>query len=68
MREVGLGGRAAYAILSPLLPPLLLARIVREQLRGRSTLGRLLSVLPEIVILLGFKALGEMVGYVTNRI
>lgn len=68
VREVGLGARAAYAALSPLLPPLLLARIVREQLRGRRTLGTMLRVLPEIVVLLGFKALGEMVGYLTNRI
>lgn len=57
--------RAALALLSPLLPALLLARQLGYARRRRA--GELLGTLPLLTILLCAWSLGEAVGYWTGR-
>lgn len=68
LREVGPAARLGYTLLSPLLPPLLLARILRAQAARGRPLGRVVRLLPHLAVLLAAKAVGEMVGYATDRI
>jgi len=53
--------RAAYAAATPLLPPLIFARIAREIARGRLW-GRLLTAAPALAAFLASWALGEAAG------
>lgn len=60
-------GRALLTLLSPVLPLLLTARIVRTvSARGRAY-GRLIDSLPLVVLLAAAWTLGEVVGYVTGK-
>jgi hypothetical protein len=61
-RGWGLARRAAFALLAPLLPPLLWLRLVR-----RSTAAGSLSLAPRILVLLAAWSLGEAAGYATAR-
>ena len=58
--------RAAYALGSPLIPVVRLARVV-GQLRARRALGLLPRVLPALAVGLAFSAAGEAAGYAAGR-
>jgi hypothetical protein len=66
-RESGPGRRLARAALTPLLPGVLYARLLKGRLERRGQLGRFLRVSPLILLLLGVWSVGEMVGYLTGR-
>ena len=66
-RESTLGRRLLLALLSPLLPLVLLFRHAREQLAKRRDFGKFLRVSPLIFVFLCFWSAGEFVGYVTGR-
>ena len=55
--------RIVYAAGSLLLPPLLLIRVLRNMLRQRQTLGRIVQTLPLAACLVVGTALGEFLGY-----
>jgi hypothetical protein len=55
--------RIVYAAGSLLLPPLLLIRVLRNMLRQRQTLGRVVQTLPLAACLVVGTALGEFLGY-----
>jgi glycosyl transferase family 2 len=64
MRNPELGWRrAAYLLGSPLLPPVIYARIVRNVLSRRRHRARLAAATPLILVYLGVWACGEAVGY-----
>lgn len=67
VKEAGLGARLALALLSPLLPLVLLARHTRVQARKPATFGRFVRATPVIFVLLVAWSFGEMLGYVTRR-
>jgi hypothetical protein len=67
VREVGLGKRLAYAVLSPVLPVVLFARHTRTQVRKRSLLGTFVAVSPLVALFLVAWSLGELAGYVRGR-
>jgi hypothetical protein len=62
-RLLGAGGRVSYLLLSPLLPVLLCARMLRNVLRKRRCVGRFLVALPLTFLLSLSWSLGEFVGY-----
>jgi hypothetical protein len=64
-RMAGSPKRWIYAALSPLLPPLMTARLARTALSRGRHVGRFAAALPLIVALQCVWALGEFVGYVT---
>lgn len=66
-RELGVGRRLGYALLSPLLPALLLVRHTRLQAEKRRRLKRFLRVSPLVAVFLSAWSFGELVGYVTGR-
>ena len=66
-RELGVGRRLGYALLSPLLPALLLVRHTRLQAEKRRRLKRFLSVSPLVALFLSAWSFGELLGYVTGR-
>jgi hypothetical protein len=66
MRDTGIGPRLVFALLTPLLPLLLVARITRLQL-GRPSLGRFCFALPWIILLTLPWSAGELMGYLTAR-
>ena len=57
-----LGRRLAFAALAPLLPALLLARLIRRQIEKKQPTGRLLAVSPLVLLLLTAWSLGETLG------
>jgi hypothetical protein len=59
--------RLIYAILSPALPFVLLARKFRLASRPGHTLGPFLTTLPFTFLCLVFWSLGEFIGYITAR-
>jgi hypothetical protein len=59
--------RMLYAAGTPILPALLLARIVSHMIRQRRTLKQTALTLPLAACLLVAWALGEMIGYVATR-
>jgi len=59
--------RALYALLSPALPLLLLARKFREASRGGSYTLPYLRALPAMLLLLSVWSCGELTGYWTGR-
>ena len=59
--------RALLVGLAPLLPPVLYARLVREQLRRRATPRQFAAATPFILLLLAAWSAGEMAGYATGR-
>jgi hypothetical protein len=59
--------RLAYALLSPVLPVILLVRMTRTAGTRRRRFGKFLGALPLIVILLTAWSTGEGVGYLTGR-
>jgi hypothetical protein len=67
VRETGLAKRLAYAVLSPLLPLMLLVRHARMQRSKRVAFGRFLRVSPTVALFLAAWSWGELVGYVTGR-
>jgi hypothetical protein len=58
--------RLAYAVLSPVLPALMLARLARTA-RQRGRFGPFARALPLIAALLVSWSLGEATGYITRR-
>jgi hypothetical protein len=67
VRSGSLGGRRLlYALLAPLLPPLLIARIGRL-CRERGRFGKFLGALPWLVPLTAAWSLGEAAGYAAPR-
>jgi hypothetical protein len=69
VRVANLSGsrRAAFAALSPLLPPMLLLRQFRNVLRTRRSGGAFLRALPLTALLDIAWSYGEFVGYVTGH-
>jgi len=61
------GKRIALILLSPLLPLLLVARVVLGVLRKRRHIGACLAALPYITLFAVVWGWGEFVGYVTGR-
>lgn len=61
--EIGIGKRIFLAIFSPLLPVLLLARVLKHMLRQGRTVGQIVGALPIAACLLIGWAWGELVGY-----
>lgn len=59
--------RLAYAVLSPLLPLILLLRHTRIQAQKRVRFWTYLRVLPLVALLLAAWSAGELAGYVTGR-
>jgi hypothetical protein len=66
-REIGPAARALLAIASPLLPAVLLARLVVLPWKRPETAGRFLRAVPYLVLLLAAWSAGEALGYVTAR-
>jgi hypothetical protein len=64
--EAPLGKRITYALMSPLLPPLLVMRLLKHIIRKRRRGWQFLGALPLIVLLAGAWAYGECVGYITR--
>jgi hypothetical protein len=64
---VGKAKRAIYAALSPVLPAVLVLRMVRTAWAKRSSFSKFLKSLPLIVMLLASWSVGELVGYLTGR-
>jgi hypothetical protein len=60
-------GRVWFALGSPLLPLLLLARMARASARDDRTARRFLRSLPDLAALVMAWALGEALGYFTKR-
>ncbi len=58
--------RAAWALASAALPPLLLTRITRNVVRKRRDLGWFARSLPLVVLFTGAWAVGECWGYLTG--
>ena len=64
MRGSELGARRlVYVVGSPLLVPVLYARIARNVLRRRAHRGELAKATPLILLYLGVWSFGEAVGY-----
>jgi hypothetical protein len=63
--SMSLRSRLVYALLSPALPVLLLARRFREACRNRANVPRFVAATPAMVALLMVWACGEFAGYVT---
>ena len=64
MRNAGLGWkRPLYVLASPLLPPLLYARISRNVLRAGGHAGTLVAATPLVLLYLAVWTFGEAVGY-----
>jgi hypothetical protein len=59
--------RLFFAALSPLLPALLLTRVIKHMLRQRRTIGQISKALPLAAVLLIGWALGEFVGYIRGQ-
>ena len=57
--------RFVYAVASPVLPVVLLARKFREALRSRESLAAFVTSAPSMLLLLAVWACGEMTGYAT---
>jgi hypothetical protein len=66
VKEAGLRRRLTYAVLSPILPILLLARHSRVQFDKRVRFGKFIRVSPLVGLFLAAWSLGEMIGYVTG--
>lgn len=66
-REAGLGKRIAWAVMSPVLPVVLLLRHARVQWGKRATFGKFLRAAPAMALLLAAWSFGETLGYVTGR-
>jgi GT2 family glycosyltransferase len=65
MRNPELGGkRVVYALGSPLLPPLLFGRVVRNVFRAGRCRPQLLAATPLLLLYAAVTALGEAIGYV----
>ena len=61
--DLGLRGRLLYAVGSPLLIPLLYARVARNMLRKRVHRRELVLATPLLVLYTAVTALGEATGY-----
>jgi len=66
-REISASHRRLLALGSPLLPTVLLARLVRTSWQRRRVRGRLLAALPLVVLLLCAWSAGEAAGYWSGR-
>lgn len=64
---IGLWQRIYFAVFSPLLPALLLARAFKHMLRQRRTLVQLAMILPLVIALLAGWSWGELIGYVCGE-
>jgi hypothetical protein len=58
--------RFLYGVGSLILPPLLLARVIRQALQKRRNLGRFAVCLPLIALFFTIGAAGEMIGYLAG--
>ena len=58
--------RCLYGVGSLILPPLLLARVIRQAIRKRRNLGRFAVCLPLIALFFTIGAVGEMIGYLAG--
>lgn len=65
--DLSAAGRALLTLLSPVLPLLLTARIVRTVMARGRAMGRLIEALPLVLLLAASWTLGEVVGYVTGK-
>ena len=59
--------RTMYAILSWMLPALLVARVAKNVFDKRRHVGAFLRALPAIVLMAVIWSLGEFIGYITAR-
>ncbi len=59
--------RTLYAVLSWILPALLVARVARNVIGKRRHIGAFLRALPAIVVMSAVWSWGEFIGYVTGR-
>ncbi len=66
-REASNARRLCFAAGAPVLPFLLLARVVRDRIRRRAQVGLALRVMPLILLLQAAWCAGEFVGYATRR-
>ena len=66
VREVGIGKRAVFTLLSPVLPVVLLLRHGRMQMQ-KGRLGRFIKASPYVLLLLAAWSLGEFRGYLTGK-
>lgn len=66
-REASLPKRVVFAVLSPVLPLVLLARHTRMQASKRVRFGRFVRVSPWVALFLAAWSAGELLGYVTGR-
>jgi hypothetical protein len=64
---VGKSKRIIYAVLSPVLPGVLVLRMVKTAWAKRSSFSKFLKSLPIILMLLSSWSVGELVGYLTGR-
>lgn len=67
LRYLGPGGRAAYAVLAPGLPALLLGRMARRAAASSAAVRDFLRAFPPLVALVLAWSWGEWLGYVTGR-
>ncbi len=65
-RELSFFGRLFYAVVSPLLPLVLVLRLARKAL-GKGRRGSFLAALPYLLVLTSAWCLGEFVGNLTGR-
>jgi GT2 family glycosyltransferase len=66
-RMEGPAKRAIYAMLSPLLPFVMTARVAAQSLGRGAHRGRFAAALPLVFLLQCFWALGELAGYVSGK-
>ncbi|MCC7355348.1 MAG: hypothetical protein IT330_16520 [Anaerolineae bacterium] len=67
VQEVAVATRVKYAVLSPLIPVILLARIAQKVFRSRRHRAKFLRSFPVLIVLALSWCLGEFVGYVSGR-
>lgn len=63
---IGFSQRMVYALTTPLLPAVLLARVAKHMLRQSRSLGQMAATLPLVAGLLFGWAWGEFLGYVSG--
>ena len=67
VNNAGLGRRAGLAVISPLLPFVLLARMAAARIGKGNSLGKFVVAMPAAFLLLVAWCYGELLGYVTAK-
>lgn len=57
------GLRVSYALITPVLPPLLLVRIIKHMIRQHRSISQIIATLPLALILVTAWSIGELLGY-----